>query len=72
MNKIPYDERVAIYKQAVDAYGARAQVMMVIEEMSELTKEICKHFRGRPNIEAMADEIADSPLCWSSCGCSMV
>lgn len=50
---------MAIYKQAVDAYGVRTQVMMVIEEMSELTKEICKHFRGRPNIEAMADEIAD-------------
>jgi len=59
MNKITYDERKAVYEQALAAYGERAQVLMVIEEMSELTKEICKHFRGRPNIEELADEVAD-------------
>lgn len=59
MNKISYDERKAVYEQALAAYGERAQVLMVIEEMSELTKEICKHFRGRPNIEELADEVAD-------------
>ena len=29
------------------------------EEMSELTKEICKNFRGAANANAIAEEIAD-------------
>lgn len=32
---------------------------MAIEEMSELTKEICKTFRGVYNEENLVDEIAD-------------
>jgi NTP pyrophosphatase (non-canonical NTP hydrolase) len=32
---------------------------MVIEEMSELAKEICKHQRGKDNSLAIADEVAD-------------
>ena len=32
---------------------------MAIEEMSELTKELCKHFRGRNNEEEIVDELAD-------------
>lgn len=34
------------YKKAIDLYGEKAQKLMAIEEMSELTKEICKDFRG--------------------------
>ena len=34
-------------------------MVMAIEEMSELTKELCKHRRGRDNVEAIAEEIAD-------------
>ena len=32
---------------------------MAIEEMSELTKEICKDFRQRNNRECILDEITD-------------
>ena len=32
---------------------------MVIEEMSELTKELCKELRDRGKIENIADELAD-------------
>lgn len=32
---------------------------MVIEEMSELTKEICKHKRGKQNRKEIVEEIAD-------------
>ena len=32
---------------------------MVIEEMSELTKELCKELRNRGNVESIADELAD-------------
>jgi hypothetical protein len=33
--------------------------MMVFEEMSELQKELCKNWRGKNNIEEIADEVAD-------------
>lgn len=59
MNRISYAERVQIYRAAIYAWGAENQEKMVVEEMSELTKEICKHWRGRDNLDAIADEIAD-------------
>jgi len=57
--RIPYSERRRVYEVAIDRYGIEAQLRMVIEEMSELTKELCKYFRGADNIEAIADEAAD-------------
>ena len=48
-----------ILQEAIDRYGTEAQLMMVLEEMSELQKEICKYFRGKRDLEAMADEVAD-------------
>lgn len=47
------------YKQAISAYGEKAQKLMAIEEMSELTKEICKDFRGKMDREHLIEEIAD-------------
>ena len=32
---------------------------MAIEEMSEVTKELCKELRDWANIENIADEVAD-------------
>lgn len=48
-----------IFEKAIATYGKTAQKMMLIEEMSELTKEICKDFRGRKNVGSIAEEIAD-------------
>ena len=48
-----------ICRAALEAFGAEAQMVMAIEEMSELTKELCKHRRGRNNVESIAEEIAD-------------
>ena len=59
MNKITYEERKAIYEVALQKWGAGAQAIVTVEEMSELTKEICKLHRGRIDMEALADEIAD-------------
>ena len=59
MNNIDYDQRKAVYLEAISTFGAENQEKMVVEEMSELTKEICKHWRGRDNLTAIADEIAD-------------
>ena len=52
-------EIIATYKQAIQTYGVRPQKLMAIEEMSELTKEICKDFRGKLNREHLVEEMAD-------------
>ena len=59
MNQITYEERKEIYEKALKTWGTQAQIMMALEEMSELTKELCKHFRGRPNGAEIIDEVAD-------------
>lgn len=52
-------EEVELYCDAIRKWGDQAQVMMVFEEMAELQKELCKNWRGRDNIEQIADEVAD-------------
>ena len=47
------------YRQAINTYGEKAQKLMAIEEMSELTKEICKDFRGKLDREHLVEEMAD-------------
>lgn len=48
-----------IYEKAINTCGENAQLDMVIEEMSELIKEICKKKRGKDNHDAITEEIAD-------------
>lgn len=59
MNKINYEGRKKVYQAALRKWGADLQTMMAVEEMSELTKEICKIKRGKMDLDALADEIAD-------------
>ena len=54
-----YQEVIDTYKLAISVYGEKAQKLMAIEEMSELTKEICKDFRGKLNREHLVEEMAD-------------
>jgi NTP pyrophosphatase (non-canonical NTP hydrolase) len=56
MNK---EQELKIYQEAIDFFGNTSQKIMVIEEMSELTKELCKELRERGNVENIADELAD-------------
>ena len=52
------------YKRCIDVWGEDAQIKMCIEEMSELTKELCKNWRKSKKdtpeqIENICEEIAD-------------
>lgn len=48
-----------LYKLALSIYGVELQKQVCIEEMSKLTKELCKMSRCKGNIESIAEEIAD-------------
>lgn len=48
-----------VLQEAIDLYGTEVQLIIALEEMSELQKEICKWFRGKRDPEAIADELAD-------------
>lgn len=53
------EERAQVCNAAIDTYGSRLQLIVAIEEMAELTKEICKFNRGKVDTSAIAEEIAD-------------
>lgn len=48
-----------LYQRVLDKYGFDAQMTVVIEELSELIKEICKNKRGNSNLDSIAEEVAD-------------
>lgn len=48
-----------VLTQAVTTFGQQPQIIVAIEEMSELTKELCKAQRGAQNRDHIAEEIAD-------------
>lgn len=50
---------MTILEKAIETYGADLQKQVAIEEMAELTKEICKDFRGKDNKDNIIEEIAD-------------
>lgn len=50
-----------IIKQMISKYG-KLQLVVAVEEMSELQKEICKDLRGKGNREHIIEEMADVQL----------
>lgn len=54
MNK----EQIEILNKLVQKYGDK-QIIICIEEMSELTKELCKNLRGYYNLDKIYEEMAD-------------
>ena len=51
--------RVFIYRRAIAKYGRASRLNLAIEEMSELTKELCKRNRGESRLDDIAEEMAD-------------
>lgn len=62
MNKVSYEERVRVYTNALIHYGSDAQIIVALEEMSEVQKELCKILRGKGDLEHLAEEIADATI----------
>lgn len=52
-------EQYKTIHKAIEVYGVDHQLKLVLEEMAELQKEICKNWRGRDNVDEIADECAD-------------
>ena len=48
-----------IMAKIINYYGHESQKMMLLEEMAELRKEICKDMRYDPDLEAITEEVAD-------------
>ena len=46
-------------KTAIAVYGVEAQMVVAIEELAELQKELTKQLRGKGDPNHMAEEIAD-------------
>lgn len=57
-----YEERKEIYESAIREYGAVSQIIVAIEEFSEITKELTKALRGEPNVDHIAEELADATI----------
>ena len=58
------NENREFYQRCIDIWGEDAQIKMCIEEMSELTKELCKNWRkdkmnSPEQIMNICEEIAD-------------
>lgn len=52
-------QELEILKDALYHFGYNHQATKCIEEMSELTKELCKEKDGQGDMEHIAEEIAD-------------
>lgn len=46
-------------QRALAAWGEKAQILMMMEEMGELTTALAHHVRGRATPGAVVDEVAD-------------
>lgn len=62
MNKITYEERAKVYTAAADTFGATTQLIVALEELSEVQKEICKALRGKCDLCHLAEEVADATI----------
>ena len=57
--KMTQEREAAILEGAIQKFGIRPQVIMAIEELSELQKELTKWLRGKGKHENMMEEMAD-------------
>ena len=65
-----------LYKDLIETWGETSQLRICVEEMSELTKEICKYLRFKDNSEDLEtamkniiEETADVIICAEQIKC---
>lgn len=51
--------RKELFKRVIKKHGAQMQMVVAMEEMAELQKELSKAIRGKGNKNSIAEEIAD-------------
>ena len=54
-----YISEAEVLQRALDTYGSALQIVVMMEEMSELQKELCKYLRSKYSPANIAEEIAD-------------
>ena len=52
-------QREEVLQDAIDTWGANAQLDMTTEETGELIAELGRYWRGRSDEEDLAEEVAD-------------
>lgn len=57
-----YEERTNVYADALATFGANMQLIVALEELSEVQKEICKALRGDLYTSHLAEEVADATI----------
>lgn len=53
---------IDVYNKAINKFGVTAQMVVAMEECSELIKEISKIIRGKGDISNLAEEVADTEI----------
>ena len=59
----PLPEGKTLLERIIDHYGEKAQMIVAIEEMAELTKALTKDMRGSINKDHVTEEMADVYIC---------
>ena len=47
------------YKQLIKTFGSKNQILIAVEELSELQKELIKYLRNKDNQDHISEEMAD-------------
>lgn len=53
------EERIELYKRAINAWGTEPQIKMVMEETGEMLSALAKHGRNRSTNEEVVTELVD-------------
>ena len=59
LSGLELDASDRVYLAAITVFGRANQIVIAMEEMSELIKELSKHLRGMGDTERISEEMAD-------------
>ena len=54
-----HESDIRVMIDAIKTFGRGTQLVVAVEELSELQKELCKALRGEKSIDHIAEEVAD-------------